>query len=180
MLTLTLKHPWPWAIAHLGKDVENRVWLPPESAVGQKILVHGGKSPYGADGKVLHPSILQEIRLDFQQGIMPTLQKVLETQPPESTAALRQYLRQFLTPGSKNEIRVPPSTMVMSGIIGHVTLQAVARDWDSPWAMPGQYHWVISDFTPFETPIQCRGAQRLWEPPREVMYLVDRQMQAIP
>jgi hypothetical protein len=46
MLCLTLRHPWPWAICVLGKDIENRNWhpgrrLPP----GSWFAIHGGKWP---------------------------------------------------------------------------------------------------------------------------------------
>lgn len=37
---LTLHNPWAWAIAHAGKDVENRTWTPPASV--DQILIHAG------------------------------------------------------------------------------------------------------------------------------------------
>jgi len=40
---LTLQRPWGWAIANLGKDVENRVWSPPRSVLGTRIAIHEGK-----------------------------------------------------------------------------------------------------------------------------------------
>lgn len=42
MRALTLIRPWCWAIAHGGKDVENRTWQPPESIFGQRIAIHSG------------------------------------------------------------------------------------------------------------------------------------------
>lgn len=45
MHCLTLKHPWPWAVCRLGKDVENRRWRPPARAVGEPLLIHGGIVP---------------------------------------------------------------------------------------------------------------------------------------
>lgn len=42
MRALTLIRPWCWAIAHAGKDVENRSWRPPDSIIGHRIAIHSG------------------------------------------------------------------------------------------------------------------------------------------
>jgi hypothetical protein len=38
---LTLRNPWAHLIAHYGKDVENRSWMPPEGV--DQLLIHAGK-----------------------------------------------------------------------------------------------------------------------------------------
>lgn len=38
---LTLLNPWAHLIAHCGKDVENRTWMPPEGV--WRLLIHAGK-----------------------------------------------------------------------------------------------------------------------------------------
>ena len=48
MQAITLKHPWAFAIARLGKRVENRTWKPPNRLLGQRIAIHGGAIPKGA------------------------------------------------------------------------------------------------------------------------------------
>jgi len=40
---LTLHQPWAWAIARLGKDIENRIWRPPPWLIGQRVAIHAGK-----------------------------------------------------------------------------------------------------------------------------------------
>ena len=40
---LTLHQPWAYAIARLGKNIENRSWDPPGSMKGQLIAIHAGK-----------------------------------------------------------------------------------------------------------------------------------------
>lgn len=40
---ITLHQPHAWAIAHAGKDIENRIWKPPASVVGCRIAIHAGK-----------------------------------------------------------------------------------------------------------------------------------------
>jgi hypothetical protein len=40
---LTLWRPWAWAVAHAGKDVENRTWAPPRALVGGLVAIHSGQ-----------------------------------------------------------------------------------------------------------------------------------------
>ena len=47
MTALTLKHPWPYAVAAGGKPIENRTWPPPAPAVGRWHGLHGGVDPRG-------------------------------------------------------------------------------------------------------------------------------------
>ena len=47
-LALTLKHPWPFAVCHMGKTIENRSWLPgARLSVGEWFFIHGGQVPMG-------------------------------------------------------------------------------------------------------------------------------------
>jgi hypothetical protein len=41
---LTLQRPWPWAIFHAGKPIENRTWQPPRSMIGQYLAIHAGQT----------------------------------------------------------------------------------------------------------------------------------------
>jgi hypothetical protein len=43
MKALTLHQPWAYAVAHLGKDIENRTWKPPVALTGQRVAVHAAK-----------------------------------------------------------------------------------------------------------------------------------------
>jgi len=45
MKALTLKHPWAFAICHMGKRIENRSWMPPPRLIGHTIAIHGGMQP---------------------------------------------------------------------------------------------------------------------------------------
>lgn len=40
---LTLIQPWAWAIAHAGKDVENRGWPAPPDLIGKHLAIHAGR-----------------------------------------------------------------------------------------------------------------------------------------
>jgi hypothetical protein len=51
MKALTLHACWAWAIAHAGKDVENRIWSPPKAAIGTRIAIHAGANPGSAESR---------------------------------------------------------------------------------------------------------------------------------
>lgn len=42
LAAVTLWQPWAWAVAHAGKDVENRGWPAPPKAVGKPLAIHAG------------------------------------------------------------------------------------------------------------------------------------------
>ena len=44
MPAITLKRPWPYAILHLYKRVENRSWKPPPWLIGRRLAIHAGKT----------------------------------------------------------------------------------------------------------------------------------------
>jgi hypothetical protein len=46
---LTLHAPWAHAVAHLGKDIENRTWRPPASVIGTRIAIHAGATATDAE-----------------------------------------------------------------------------------------------------------------------------------
>lgn len=47
-------------------------------------------------------------------------------------------------------------------VIGAVDLFRCEDDSDSPWAQPGQFHWVFRDPVPLETPIEYTGSQGIF------------------
>jgi len=61
-------------------------------------------------------------------------------------------------------ITLPVSSAPTGGIIGIVDLIDVVEDSSSPWAEPGQYHWILArprplDFQP------AKGRLGLWDHP---------------
>lgn len=44
MKAITIKQPWASLIVHGIKDIENRTWKCPEKYIGQRVLIHAGKS----------------------------------------------------------------------------------------------------------------------------------------
>jgi hypothetical protein len=44
MKAITLHRPWPYAIFHCGKDIENRTWQPNGLNPGDLLAIHAGKT----------------------------------------------------------------------------------------------------------------------------------------
>lgn len=49
-------------------------------------------------------------------------------------------------------------------ILGIVDLVDVVTDSDSPWAMPGHFHWILREPRRFRTAIPALGRRRMWHP----------------
>lgn len=58
MRCLTLHRPWDWAMAHGGKDIENRSWKPHDAVMGQRIALHAGQR-YDYDGATFIKATLE-------------------------------------------------------------------------------------------------------------------------
>jgi hypothetical protein len=50
-----------------------------------------------------------------------------------------------------------PAVVSRGAIIGTVRLVDVVDDSDSPWAIPGQMHWLLADPQPWHAPIPAKG-----------------------
>jgi hypothetical protein len=56
-----------------------------------------------------------------------------------------------------------PHDLPMGVILGSVELYDVVTDSRSPWAEPGQKHWLMRDPKPWLRPIKANGELGLWE-----------------
>jgi hypothetical protein len=53
-------------------------------------------------------------------------------------------------------------------IIGSVEIVNAVRDYQSPWAVPGRWHWVLRDPVALTTTVPCRGMPGLFWPDEEM------------
>ena len=49
-------------------------------------------------------------------------------------------------------------------VIGEVDIVDCVRDSKSPWAVPGQHHFLLANPKAYKTPIPCRGKLGFFEP----------------
>ncbi|WP_188194874.1 hypothetical protein [Nonomuraea sp. SYSU D8015] len=57
---------------------------------------------------------------------------------------------------------------LFGAVVAVADLVDVTRDASSPWAEPGQVHWLLENVRPLGEPVRCRGWQNVWEVPPEV------------
>lgn len=137
MYALTVRQPWAHAIAHLGKDVENRTRAPNRDAVGQRVAIHAGYY-YEADEDMLALARIVGVgslpyRSSFRRG---------------GLVAVATIAGWFKLKGG----RVTRSA-------GGATLIAEARE--SRWAA-GPCCWVLRDTVALREPVLASGRQGLW------------------
>lgn len=59
-----------------------------------------------------------------------------------------------------------------SVIVGTVEIAGCIRDYASPWAEDGCWHWVLRDPVAFAEPVPCKGKLGLWRLDDETARLV--------
>lgn len=45
-----------------------------------------------------------------------------------------------------------------------------------PWAFPDVYHWQLADVVALPEPVPCKGLQKFWNPPTDVLAAVQQQL----
>lgn len=145
---ITLTHPWAFAIAYLGKDVENRRWHPSRQGgqVGMYLAIHGGATPTGAK--------LDSVRDDLR-WIGQRVQKLVKYLPAD------QYDRLMTYTNGTGDLSL--SNTITPGIVAVARLAGVVQDSASPWAAAGQFHWQLADVITLPEPVVHKGAQGLWQ-----------------
>ena len=149
LLALTLHRPWAWAVAHLGKPIENRDWRPPASVIGEWIAIHSGK--------MFDAQAAEWIR---RQGL-----EVPENGGPGGIVCVA-HLVGFVEVLDGGERRFP------EGERGELVRKVVARA--ERWLF-GRYGWCFDEVVTLAEPVPCRGAQKLWRVPgRETAIVRER------
>lgn len=154
---LTLLHPWAFAIAHLGKRVENRSWDPRRQGgeLGMYLAIHGGVPPRRGDNKKwrefvgawdwINHKILQAGHLDDQAVAKLT---AVSTPAPEAPGEWTPDLAALTQPG----------------IVAVAQLADVTTRSTSPWAIDGDHHWLLADVVVLPEPVLDTGNhQGLWK-----------------
>lgn len=130
---ITLWPEWAHAVAHLGKDVENRCWPPPRWLVGKRIAIHAGAHVGGRKGRVaLHEG------LDALRGMM--LRAGVTGRPNPDVIALRQIVA---TATVGEPVRDSPSPWAVPGE-WHWPLLGVQRV-SVPWQRGAQGLWRLPE-----------------------------------
>lgn len=118
MKAISLWQPWAWAILVCGKDVENRVW---RTHYRGPLLLHAAK----------HRPTDEEVEsfFDFAEEAI-------------GSERLRDHFATLVT----DQAYTPSDVMralPRGGIVGRVEVVGCVHGHSSPWAMKGQFQWVL-------------------------------------
>jgi hypothetical protein len=154
---LTLTQPWAFGFA-LGKRVENRDWLPPVQYGEFWVALHGGKFPTGKK----HEQACSDLNWLLHGVELEKDEKLLQVkyQSIAHFNSLEYCLKHLSREGVFAVARY-------SGWVDINTLGNV-REQQHKWFF-GKYGWVLTDLKWLKEPIPCRGAQKLWTLPPEVL-----------
>lgn len=169
MKALTLRHPWTFAIAYLGKDCENRDWTDDlaelngiRQQIGQQIAIHGGATPQRPKRAVpLHKLAESNLWRQHCEALDAIRYGPMLGQPLPHAA--RQFLRDHHQGGP-----LTPELFILPGVVAVATVQRVTRSSNSPWAVPGALHIELSDVITLPSPVECPGMQGLWSLPPSI------------
>lgn len=170
MLALTLRHPWPFCVTHLGKLIENRGWSPSpkQLAIGDRFAIHGGKVPKEESVgmmRVVATAIMQLRRLGFT---MTTDPEIVIAGGIVSVATFGGVTENANLYGCNCDRR--------DG--SHAVDCSSSTQLDDPWfeKTPGNKGWLLRDVIVLPAPIPCKGAQGLWTVPDDVLRQIDEQL----
>ena len=136
MKAITLTAPWAWAVAHAGKDVENRKTRCP-SLLGERIAIHAGVEKVG-----------DAVDLEWMdaRGLISPGPVALSYGTVVAVATVVGWIAADFSVG------IP----VASPYFGDRH-----RKWRSPW-FTGPFGWLLHDVRTLATPIPTRGKQGIW------------------
>jgi hypothetical protein len=143
MKAITLAAPWAWAVAHAGKDVENRKTRCP-SLLGERIAIHAGVAPSSTADHVRDADAL--LWIWQRAGVIPNT----GTMGPDSGCVVAVATIIGWVEG-RTVVSAPD-----------YEAEAVCHDGaESRWFM-GPIGWLLHDVRTLATPIPARGKQGIW------------------
>ncbi len=168
MKALTLRHPWPFAICHLGKRIENRGWepSPKQLRIGDRFAIHGGVAP--KRGSVSYADPIQKAYLLSERFAGVHF-------PPEDVI-FRVGIVAVATFGG---ITLDGRGVCDCGRIEHGRCHMACPSQSvDPWFddVPNNKGWMLRDLFVLPTPIQCKGAQGLWDVSSYVLAKINEQL----
>lgn len=157
-LALTLWPEWTWAVAHFGKDIENRSWAPPARIIGQWLAIHAGAHIGGRKGDAACLEGLTDLR---------EMAECVEDERGGTREGGGLPLYSELIP-----------MIATSAIVAVVKVTGAVRGDPVGWycGLP-DYGWKLNSLITLPEPVKCKGAQGLWPLPPDALAQVREQVQ---
>ncbi|MDE3077782.1 MAG: hypothetical protein KGJ86_20365 [Chloroflexota bacterium] len=155
---LTIRQPWAWAIEH-GKHVENRSW---EVTFRGPLWLHAGaRSRWDPDGAEFRP-----LRNAWGRWLASEVPGWAGLPSSDVLLGRRTTLMPFGAVAALAEVTGCHHARDCEART--VTISSTAVPTCSPWAVRGQYHWLLANVRPLASPVPCRGALGLWRLPEDI------------
>lgn len=158
-LAITLWPEFAWAVAYLGKDIENRGWAP-QRLIGEWLCIHGGKS---IGGKPM-PRRCGVYPGPYWVQCLDAVSEVADF--AGCTSSHRGRL------GNETVLREGRGIVAVCKIAGFV--YGEAKGW---FVGAPQIGWKLSQVVTLPQPVECKGAQGLWSVPPETLVQVRYQLE---
>lgn len=158
LYALTLHQPWAHWMANGTKPIENRSWPPPPWLIGKPLCLHAGKT-YDEEGDAW-------IKSHFPALKWPVVDHRVKGQivaVGELVGVMAKHERLHEHPGIST-----PKDLIAKGLV---------RPDDLHWFF-GEYGWVLRNVVQLPRPVVCRGFQKVWNVPSELVPLVTSQFEA--
>ena len=149
---LTVHRPFPWAMVHGSKRIENRMWTPPDWLIGKHLALHAGKT-WDQDGA------------DFVRELEPTMPGSAADHPIGIIAIVRIIgVIELMQDGTRLAAWWHEAPMA-------------SRRPKMRWFV-GRFGWVFDDVVAMDPVIPCRGMQKLWTVPPDALSLARERWKA--
>jgi hypothetical protein len=179
MKALTIFPECLWAIQNLGKDVENRGWVPtkdvyPTEGTPYPLALHAGMRIGGVKGRGAERKALQ-IFVDVvnRTGLYSARLRDLSAISYEGMGIWAYFVDRH------TKYWLDSSIIDRGAIVAVTHIWRVTKDSNSPWAMPGHHHWCLGKVINLHRPIPCKGRQRLWTVPKDIEARIKEQLREV-
>lgn len=158
MKALTLYPEWAFAVAHLGKRVENRTWCPPPGLlrVGDQLAIHGGAAFGGTSTRIGVGGKVPSAWLDAVRDMVTMARRAGAPMPERIT--MRRLIE-----------------AAQGKIVAVARFGGTPTSVNDPWFV-GPVGWLLEDVQVLRQPVACKGAQGLWDLPPAVLAQVADQL----
>jgi len=166
MQAITVRPQWAFAMLALGKRIENRDFFP-AGLLGSRIALHSGKNVGGSPSVPATARGFRELACDMIGAGYLAAPVWFKGEPPflawQPLGATDRKSSHIL-----RDEDLPKSVVFATAQLSQF-VEKVPEGYCPPWGHPGKHWWVLEDFRPLVTPIECKGQQGAWRLPQGVL-----------
>lgn len=182
---LSMHEPWASALVFGPKDYENRDWLPYPGTLGNWTLISSAKKWDQRNARAVLGQWLEDEPETFPEAFRAALRKQWQLSKPLRDPRLELCPYGHIIGAVRFDAAFRRGPGMLAVEVAAYTrwedvpeLKRHAEEMSSeprsafPWFMGSEkapYGWRRADRLGFATPVPCRGFQKLWNPPEDVL-----------